>query len=77
MSGFTPEQVAEDGRSRVVRTGGQGGTAWALVLIATEALKGRGWLHDGISNELFGAYVLIVTVGVAALTNLRRLRGKA
>jgi hypothetical protein len=73
---FTPAQIAEDGRNRVGRTGGQNAVAAAVVLIVVEGLKGLGWLHGGISVELGLAYALVLTVGASALMNLGRLRGR-
>lgn len=75
---FTPEQIAEDGRNRVAKTGLQaGGLAAPLMLIVVNALKARHVLHGELSTELTLAYQAVLTVVFAAAMNFRRLRGKA
>lgn len=73
---MTIEETKEDGRSRVVRTVGQGGFAFALVTIAQAALQGKGWLHGELSPTVFGSYVTVLTGVSSAFMNISRLRGK-
>lgn len=74
---FTPAQIAEDGRNRVTKTGGQVGIAVPIVGLAQALCQSRGWLHGELDPVVFGYWVAIVTVILAGLTNIGRLRGQS
>lgn len=74
---FTREQIKEDGRNRVAKTGGQVGGATAAVIVVQAACKARGWMHGELDTVVFGAYVTLVTIVAGALSNLSKLRGKS
>lgn len=72
---FTPEQVRDDGANRVKGTGLQVGTASAIVIVGEWASQQAGW-HGTLPPRVNDAMVVLVAVGIAALTNLRRLCAK-
>lgn len=74
---FTPEQITADGRNRVTNTGGQVGIAVPVVGLGQALCQSRGWLHGELDPVVFGYWVAIVTVILAGLTNIGRLRGQA
>lgn len=78
---FTEEQLRDDGRNRVGKTGLQVGLGSAIVTIVLAVAHGRHWIHAGPDGSLLDsvvkdAYNLVVSTAIAALMNLRRLRGK-
>lgn len=73
---FTTEQIRDDGKNRVGKTGAQVGGATALVGLGQALCQSRGWLHGELDTIVFGYWVTIVTIASAALMNLGKLRGK-
>lgn len=73
---FTPQQVKTDGANAIVRTGGQVGSATALVGLGQALAQSRGWLHGELDAIVFGYWVTLVTIAAAAATNVSKLRGK-
>lgn len=75
---FTPKQVREDGQNRVKGTGGQNAVALAVVTVGTYVSWKAGWLRsmEDLPVIVHDAFVLLLTVGAAAVSNLGRLRAK-
>jgi hypothetical protein len=73
---FSVEQVKDDGRARIAKTGGQVGGATALVTAIQGILQARHLLHGEMAPVVFGSWVTLTTIAAAALTNLSKLRGR-
>lgn len=72
---FTPEQVKDDARNRIAKTGGQVGGATALVGAAQWIAQQAGW-HGSLDGVTFGYFVTLVTIVASVVTNRTKLRGE-
>lgn len=72
---FTAEQVRDDGGNRVAKTGLQVSGGSALVIVGEWLAQQAGW-HSALPPRVNDAMVVLVSIGVAAATNWRRLRAK-
>lgn len=72
---FTPQQVKEDAQNKVVRTYGQSGIASAVVIVGLWVAHQFGW-NGEMPTEVSAGFITLLTGAAAALTNLRKLRGK-
>lgn len=72
---FTSEQIREDGRNRVAKTGGQVGGSAALVVVGQWVAQQLGW-HGELPVDVAGALVTLLSIVASWFTNLPKLRAK-
>lgn len=72
---FTPEQVKQDGQSRVAKTAGQAGVSGAVVALLLWVAHQAGW-HGDMPPETVAAATTVLAAAAAWFTNRSKLRGE-